>query len=76
MAVPRCSACGKSLEEGWLQDRGEGASYPASWVAGPPEKSVWGGVKTKGRPRLRVFALRCISCGLIQLYAPGAPPVA
>ena len=73
MAVPRCSACGKSLEEGFLHTHG--ISHTTSWVGGPAEKSGWGGVKLRKRPRLKVFALRCVSCGLIQLYAPGAPPV-
>ena len=73
MAVPRCSSCGKSLEEGFLQV--QGTAYTTTWVGGPPEKSFLGMLKLKGRPRLRVFALRCVSCGLVQLYAPGAPPV-
>ena len=72
MAVPRCTACGKALEDGFLHNYGQ--SYTTTWVAGPAEKR-WGMIRLKGRPRLRVFALRCVSCGLIQLYAPGAPPV-
>ena len=72
MAVPRCSSCGKALEEGFLQV--QGTSYTTTWVGGPPEKR-WGSVNTRKRPRLRVFAMRCINCGLVQLYAPGAPPV-
>ena len=75
MAAPRCSSCGKTLEEGFLQDHGEGANYTTAWNGGPPERSFWGGLKLKGRPRLRVLALRCPSCGLLHLYAPGAPPV-
>jgi hypothetical protein len=75
MAVPKCSSCGKALEEGWLQDHGHGANYTTAWVAGAPEKSFVGGAKVRGRQRLRVFALRCPSCGLLHLYAPGAPPV-
>ena len=72
MAVPRCNACGKALEDGFLHSHGQ--SYTTTWVGGPVEKK-WGMISLKGRPRLRVFALRCVSCGLIQLYAPGAPPV-
>lgn len=76
MRPPKCLSCSKSLEEGYLQDQGHGASYAGAWIAGAPEKSFWGGVKTRGRPRLAVYALRCTSCGLLHLYAPGTPPVA
>jgi hypothetical protein len=74
MAAPRCLSCQKALEEGFLQQYGQ--SYTTSWVAGPQEKSKWGGVKLRKRPRLAVIALRCTSCGLLHLYAPGGPPVA
>jgi hypothetical protein len=76
MAAPKCISCGKAVEEGFLQDHGHGANYSTAWIGGPPEKSLWGGLKLRGRRRLRVLALRCTSCGLVQLYAPGAPPVA
>lgn len=76
MPAPRCLSCGKSLEEGFLQDHGHGASYDAAWIPGAPVKSLLGGVKTRRRPRLAVYALRCTSCGLLHLYAPGTPPVA
>ena len=76
MAAPKCLSCGKALEEGFLQDHGDGANYSTAWIGGPPEKSFFAGLKVRGRPRLQVVALRCISCGLVQLYAPGGPPVA
>jgi hypothetical protein len=74
MPAPRCSSCGKALEEGFLHPYGH--AYTTSWVAGPAERSRWGGVKLRKRPRLKVLALRCTSCGLLHLYAPGTPPVA
>ena len=76
MAQPKCVSCGKALEEGFLQDKKDGASYPGAWIPGAPEKSFWGGVKIGGRPRLAIIALRCTACGLLHLYAPGAAPVA
>ena len=75
MAAPKCSSCGKALEEGFLQDHGHAASYTTAWIGGRPEKSLLGGVKLRGRPRLRVLALRCTSCGLLHLFAPDVPPV-
>ena len=76
MAVPKCISCGKGLEGGFLLDHGHGTNYAGSWVPGAPEKSFWGGVKLRGKPRLGVYALRCTACGLVHLYAPGDPPVA
>jgi hypothetical protein len=75
MRAPKCIACGKALDEGFLLDKGYGSDVAGSWVAGAPVKSIWGGVKLWGRPRLDVHALRCRGCGLLHLYAPGSPPV-
>ena len=52
MAVPRCSACGKALEDGFLHVNG--TPYTTTWVGGPVEKSRWGFLKLGGRPRVRV----------------------
>ena len=68
--VPSCPDCGVRMEGGFLLDRTSEGTAVASWVAGPPEKSVWTGLKLRGRRQLPVYAWRCLRCGLVRLYAP------
>lgn len=64
-----CPKCGGSMEEGFLLDEGRNSSSPASWIEGPPERSFWTGVKTRGREKLRVVTYRCERCGFLEAYA-------
>ena len=41
-----CPECGGTMHEGFLLDITYGASLPTSWVADPPERSIW--TRTKG----------------------------
>jgi hypothetical protein len=43
------------------------------WVEGSPERSVWTGIKIKGRQVLPVTVYRCEQCGFLESYA--GPPV-
>jgi hypothetical protein len=42
----------------------------STWVEGEPVKSIWLGLKIRGRRRVKVTSLRCRSCGLLEHYAP------
>jgi hypothetical protein len=57
------------MSEGFLRDHTYGASMVTEWVAGPPERSLWGGVKTGDRTHLRVTVYRCDLCGYLESYA-------
>jgi len=66
---PRCPQCHGAMEEGYLLDHSHGTQTAGEWVAGPPERSIWTGVKTRGRLRYRVSAYRCEQCGFLASYA-------
>ena len=74
--APKCPSCGRPLEQGVLLDHDHGTKRPVSWLAGPAEKSFWGGIKSRNRTIFAVYAMRCTGCGLLQLVAPGEPPAA
>lgn len=57
------------MEEGFLLDHTHGGQGVLNWVAGPAIKSVWTGLKMKGRTTVPVLAMRCPRCGLIRMYA-------
>ena len=64
-----CLRCGGEMEEGFLLDETHGGSRTTRWVEEPPEKSVWTGLKLKGRRKLPLTAYRCVQCGAVDLYA-------
>ena len=68
-ARPHCPDCDRVLEEGFLLDHTHGGQGVLNWVAGLAEKSVWTGLKMRGRTRVPVLAMRCPRCGLIRMYA-------
>jgi len=41
----------------------------SKWVEGVPEKSVWTGVKIKGRKTIETQTFRCDKCGFLESYA-------
>jgi hypothetical protein len=67
---PRCPDCGGTMKRGFLLDQGHGHVYASSWVEGPVERSIWVGVKTRGRAKYSVESFRCEKCGLLKSYAP------
>jgi hypothetical protein len=70
---PSCPQCRLPMERGFLLDRGHAnAGTVAKWVEGEPVKSVWTGLKTKGRRILTVVSFRCSRCGLLLDFASGA----
>ena len=72
MATSTCPKCQRSMEEGFLLDKGHmDLASTAEWLEGVPEKSFWSGIKTKGRERLPVRTFRCTGCGYLESYARG-----
>jgi hypothetical protein len=61
------------MERGFVVDQGYGTYAVGDWVEGEPEKSVWTGLKLRGKTRLRIATWRCRRCGYLESYAPGAP---
>jgi hypothetical protein len=58
------------MEAGFVLDQAHGAVAQSSWVDGPPERSIWTGLKLKGHQRLPVTTYRCTACGYLESYAP------
>jgi hypothetical protein len=51
-------------------DRGHNNRLGApTWVEGHPERSVWFGLKHRGKRKYSVATWRCESCGLLKSYA-------
>ncbi|WP_416237661.1 hypothetical protein [Streptomyces sp. NBC_00162] len=66
----RCTYCGAvGLEQGFVEDTGEGSRGYARWIAGPLERGLLGGAKSLGRPRRQIDAYRCPRCGHLELFA-------
>lgn len=66
----KCPRCSGAMEIGLVVDRGH-YSLPevANWVEGMPERSLWSGLKTKGRESYPVRSYRCEACGYLEFYA-------
>lgn len=62
--------CRVTLEGGFPLHRTSSESGVVAWVEGPPEKNVFGMLKTKGRRSFPMYAWRCPNCALVRLYAP------
>ena len=60
------------MAAGFLVDHGHSAYTVGKWVAGTPEKSIWTGLKLRGREQIAVVTYRCGRCGFLESYAP--PP--
>ena len=71
MAMPpsSCPRCSGSMEPGYVLDEGYGKRGPAKWVEGPPQFSMWTGLKLGGRRRIEVATYRCRNCGYLENYA-------
>ena len=58
------------MEEGVTIDKGHGGERSVSeWLEGPPERSFWSGLKTKGKDKFSVKTFRCPRCGYLESYA-------
>lgn len=52
-----------------MVDEGYGTRTVAKWIAGEPERSIWTGLKLRGKERLNVATFRCRRCGYLESYA-------
>jgi hypothetical protein len=66
----RCGQCGGSMKGGFLRDLNQHRAESTFWIEGPIERSLFFGVKVRGKPRGEVQALRCDTCGGVELYVP------
>ena len=64
-----CQRCSGSMEPGYQVDEGYGTKSVPKWVAGEPQKSIWTGLKLRGRERLEISTYRCRRCGYLESYA-------
>ncbi len=70
MAEPVCPKCHAEMEPGFLIEHGDyGQAGTSEWAEGPPERSVWTGIKLRGKERRRVDTYRCVRCGFLESYA-------
>lgn len=73
LATPTCAKCDGEMEEGFVLDNTHGGRLQSEWVEGPPERSVWVGIKVKGKEHFPIATYRCRRCGYLESYAP--PPL-
>jgi hypothetical protein len=57
------------MEQGFIVDEGYGTKKPATWAEGEPERSIWTGLKLRGRRQLPATTYRCRQCGYLESYA-------
>jgi hypothetical protein len=56
--------------DGYIVDQTYGAANVASWAEGEPQKSIWVGLKLRGKEQLEITTWRCRRCGFLESYAP------
>jgi len=57
------------MERGFIIDEGHGKRTVQRFILGEPEKSVWTGLKIRGKDKLDVTTYRCRRCGYLENYA-------
>lgn len=57
------------MEEGFIVDETYGTRAVPKWVAGEPQKSIWTGLKLRGKDKRDVTTYRCKRCGYLESYA-------
>ena len=66
---PTCAKCSSSMEKGFVLDNAHGGRVQGGWVEGEPERSIWTGIKLKGRKQVPITTYRCQRCGYLESYA-------
>lgn len=66
-ACPKCQA---SMSEGFVIDNTYGSRGVSKWVEGPPQASMWVGIKLDGKTPMAIVSWRCDGCGYLEHYAP------
>jgi hypothetical protein len=57
------------MESGYVVDETYGSRAVPKWAAGDPEKSIWVGLKLRGKTLRDVSTYRCRRCGYLESYA-------
>jgi hypothetical protein len=57
------------MAEGFVPEADYGMNHVTAWVEGAPEKSIWTGVKLRGKRRFAISTWRCERCGYLESYA-------
>jgi hypothetical protein len=66
----RCTHCGgQSLQQGFVEDKGEGSQGYGRWIEGPLERGPFGGARRMGKRRFTIDAFRCTQCSHLELFA-------
>jgi hypothetical protein len=62
------------MESGYMVDvtYGHGTSSVPNWVGGEPQRSIWTGLKLRGKEQLAVTTYRCGRCGYLESYGDRA----
>ncbi|PYT07619.1 MAG: hypothetical protein DMF49_07595 [Acidobacteria bacterium] len=62
------------MQEGFVPDVGQNDRFRRTrWTEGRPEKTLFGGLKVKGRRQLDTVTFRCPRCGWLIWFAPELP---
>lgn len=64
-----CPKCSGKMQEGFMLDRQDALRQVSTWVEGTPEKSLWTGIRLKGRRTIDTCTFRCDKCGFLESYA-------
>ena len=67
-----CPKCGNAMELGFVidhTDQADSGSAAPEWAEGTVQRSLWTGVKIRGKERHPVQTFRCVRCGYLESYA-------
>ena len=66
-----CPKCHGAMVAGLTIDQNESMRGVSQWLEGAPDRSMWVGLKLKGKTPLDIQTFRCARCGYLENYAPG-----
>lgn len=70
MPARTCPKCAGRMTSGSVIGKDTNGGYgDVVWVEGAPEKSIWTGLRLRGRTLLSVVSFRCERCGFLENYA-------
>jgi predicted nucleic-acid-binding Zn-ribbon protein len=64
-----CLRCKTTMEHGFIADSTYGGNVQEKWSPGPPQTSIWRGLKIDNEQAHRVITFRCPNCGYLESYA-------
>lgn len=72
MSNKSCPKCGGRMEQGFVAAKTSHGNVLSEWIEGVAQRSIWTGVKLRGRRRLTLETFRCGRCAYLESYAPEA----